>query len=550
MATPKERPELAAGSGMTAAPASSAEAQGAAGERWPEQWPERLRDWFAIEASPYFVSMIVHAVVFLGLGLTLGYQQLAQAGPAAATLFDAVPLVDEPERESEIQITTFVPLPDDPPNEPLPKIDVDNPGQTPGPVIHDGGDDPLPGENPGGLLTGANGNTPDARNSIDFTGLGGGPRSAPVPGGPGTDDKPGRGGIGSRDLRDGGRFGSPRTCVSAVNAALAWLARHQHRDGSWSIDRFHENCQKTRCSGAGSSKSDSGATALGLLPFLGAGITHQPTDKQAGKNKQRYTQAVVGGLTWLLAHQKPDGDLSAGSSHVMYSHGLATIALCEAYAMTNDSRWRQPAQLAVRFIENAQNKQDGGWRYRPGEPGDTSVGGWQLMALKSAQMAKLEVNPATFANYERWLTSVARGDYGSQFGYMPQRPGTVPTMTAVGLLCREYLGAPKGDPALNAGIDYLLKNAPASNEQRNVYYWYYASQVLHHMRDERWDQWNRRVRKLLVDSQVKGTGCDAGSWDPKLPTPDPWGGAGGRLLQTSLSCLTLEVYYRHLPLYR
>jgi hypothetical protein len=30
---------------------------------------------------------------------------------------------------------------------------------------------------------------------------------------------------------------------------------------------------------------------------------------------------------------------------------------------------------------------------------------------------------------------------------------------------------------------------------------------------------------------------------------DEHGSSGGRLMQTSLSLLTLEVYYRHLPLY-
>jgi hypothetical protein len=50
--------------------------------------------------------------------------------------------------------------------------------------------------------------------------------------------------------------------------------------------------------------------------------------------------------------------------------------------------------------------------------------------------------------------------------------------------------------------------------------------------------------------QIGGTGCDRGSWDAFQPQPDEWGRAAGRLFVTSLSLLTLEVYYRYLPLYQ
>jgi hypothetical protein len=32
-------------------------------------------------------------------------------------------------------------------------------------------------------------------------------------------------------------------------------------------------------------------------------------------------------------------------------------------------------------------------------------------------------------------------------------------------------------------------------------------------------------------------------------TPPAWGGYGGRIMMTSLCALTLEIYYRYLPLY-
>ena len=97
-----------------------------------------------------------------------------------------------------------------------------------------------------------------------------------------------------------------------------------------------------------------------------------------------------------------------------------------------------------------------------------------------------------------------------------------------------------------AGVWEDLKD---SND-RNIYYWYYATQLLHNMQNKAWKQWNPKVRDGLVAMQVANNGCDRGSWSPILPLPDRWGTKGGRLFQTSLSILTLEVYYRFLPLYR
>ena len=121
-------------------------------------------------------------------------------------------------------------------------------------------------------------------------------------------------------------------------------------------------------------------------------------------------------------------------------------------------------------------------------------------------------------------------------------------MSAVGILCSQYLHAGRSDPVITGGVRYLMANQPDPSE-RNVYYWYYATQVLHNMADKDWDVWNRKMRKILVDSQAR-EGCASGSWDPDGPVRDAWGPQGGRVMVTSLSCLTLEVYYRYLPLYK
>jgi len=330
--------------------------------------------------------------------------------------------------------------------------------------------------------------------------------------------------------------GGTRASERAVAAALLWLAKHQSPNGSWSLKGYNAHCKDATCTGPGNGDHDSGATAMGLLPFLAAGQTHE--------SKGPYQRNIQAGIYWMLGAQKPNGDLRAGSS--MYSHGLASIALCECYGMTGDKRVGLAAQKALDFIVEAQDKAGGGWRYNPGQAGDTSVVGWQIMALKSGQMAYLNVNPAVFEKAKEFLKSVSSGQYGGQFGYTG--PGGTTTMTSVGLLCSQYLKVPKNDPGMMEGTAFLMKNMP-DNAARNLYYWYYATQVMHNIPGPDWDAWNRKVRRVLIDSQAK-EGCASGSWDPNAPAADQWGSHGGRVMMTALSALTLEVYYRYLPLYK
>ena len=117
-------------------------------------------------------------------------------------------------------------------------------------------------------------------------------------------------------------------------------------------------------------------------------------------------------------------------------------------------------------------------------------------------------------------------------------------MTAVGLLCSQYSGMKRTDPAMIEGMNYVMSNLPAS--AKDSYYWYYATQVMHNLPGPEWDTWNRHARRLLITTQVK-EGCAAGSWDP---SGDGASTAGGRVMVTSIRALTLEVYYRYLPLYQ
>jgi hypothetical protein len=330
-------------------------------------------------------------------------------------------------------------------------------------------------------------------------------------------------------------FGGNAASEAAVERGLDWLAAHQGADGSWSLNNFHANCKHPRCDGAGTVTSDPAGTGLALLPFLGAGCTHQ-----GGKHQQ----TVACGIRWLVGQQRPDGSWAApGDARPMYGHGMASIALCEAYGMTRDPRLRGPAERALDFIVRAQHDASGGWRYLPNQAADTSVVGWQVMALKSGEMAGLPVPPKVFEGVKRWLSSVeANRPAGGQFGYQSATPTL--TMTAQGLLCLQYLGARRDDPRMRAGTDYLLANLPRPGADTS-YYWYHATQVMYHVQGKHWKAWNDRLRDPLVSSQST-QGTLAGSWAAVDAREKP----GGRLYATALRLLMLEVYYRHLPLYQ
>ena len=186
---------------------------------------------------------------------------------------------------------------------------------------------------------------------------------------------------------------------------------------------------------------------------------------------------------------------------MMYSHGLATITLCEAYGLTGDKQIGLAAQKAVNFIAAAQSPADGGWRYKPGEAGDTSVVGWQVMGLKSAQMAGLVVPPVVIDGAHKYLKKASKGNKGGLFAYLPDQ-GPSPAMTAAGLLCTQYLGAKRTDPSIQEGTAYLMQNLP-DVKSANIYYWYYGTQVMHNVPGKDWDVWNRQMRRILIDSQAK-----------------------------------------------
>jgi hypothetical protein len=316
---------------------------------------------------------------------------------------------------------------------------------------------------------------------------------------------------------------------AAVERGLDWLALHQAVDGSWQFDLSGCRCNGA-CRDPGSLTSSTASTAIALLPFLGAGHTHS-----AG----RHQETVSRGIYYLLSRMERTprgGDFCEGT---MYGHGVTTLALAEALGMTKDDLLVPPVRDAIRFIETSQDLHSGGWRYLPGQAGDITVTAWQLTALKSGQLAGLEVSSPAIDGVRRFLDRV-QTQTGAAYGY--RNPSAKPCTSAIGLLCRMYTGwGPEQEP-LNRGLTALAKTGPSPEA---VYQNFYLSQALLQLNHPVWPKWNQKNRDQLVSQQAR-IAHESGSWFFADHDTAP----GGRLAHTALAILTLEVYYRMLPIYQ
>lgn len=402
------------------------------------------------------------------------------------------------------------------------------------------------------------------------------------------------------------KFGGTVESEAAVELSLRWLSEMQSPDGHWDAAKFGGgqvkfDDQNVDRDYAGRD-ADSGLTALVTLAFLGAGYTHE---------EGKYAVIVDNALDWLISRQESNGDLSADARHFakMYCHAMATYALAEATGMqqgivagplippeelmvgpavtqivassvaqnfgvlphlpimmsngmssqwvdkiayslrkVDDIRLRSALARAVSFTIRTQNPVSGGWRYRPGQDGDVSMFGWHMMSLKSADIAGIKLNPTVRERMIGFLNRARQGKSGGLFGYRipdgQQEEPVTPVMTAEALFCQQMLGYPRESAASKEAVNYLLGNRPRLS-RLDLYYWYYGTLAMYQFGGREWEQWNSSVRDLLISEQ-RTDGQFAGSWDPK----GPWGSYGGRVYSTAIATLTLEVYYRLLPLYR
>ena len=341
------------------------------------------------------------------------------------------------------------------------------------------------------------------------------------------------------------KFGGTSDTERAVSMALKWLAQHQNpQTGAWTWS--HSLVCGGQCDRPGNKTASlNGATGMALMCFLGAGQTHMEGE---------YKETVFKGLSFLIQNMKVQGGYGAwwlgGSADDMYGHGIAAIAMCEAYGMTRDPRLREAAQLGINYLTPAQNPQTGGWHYTPyiqtKMPGDTSVVGWQMMAIKSAAMSGLDFDIDTVRRANFFLdTMMVPGGFGYHYSMDSKQKNPLeyrPAMTACGVLCRMYSGWKKDEPSIKAAAEKFAQDGPSKGD---IYYNYYATQVMKQYGGAEWESWNTRMRDQLVSSQIQ-TGHGAGSWFIENGHSTD---AGGRLYSTCMSTMMLEVYYRYMPLY-
>jgi len=381
------------------------------------------------------------------------------------------------------------------------------------------------------------------------------------------------------------RFGGSKASESAVDAALRWFKKHQSPNGSWEAVKYFSNCTddgpKCEPGAEREGKTNVALTGYAILCFLGAGFDHQTPNK--------YRPTVKKGIDYLLSVQDNNGVFGERN----YENAVATMALAEAYAMTGDPALKGPAQKGVDIILARENQDDDGnkagaggaggakdssgygnglgWDYvGPDKRNDSSVTGWNVMALKSSLAAQLNIGNG-MEGAKKWLEKtwdVTNKDIKdkldpytgeSRFPYtwmtgddkVDIAPAPAPNapdadgkdLECVGAVCSVFLGHHSGDKMLETLSNYVMNHEMPKSYPTNTYKMYYNTLAIFQVGGPKWKTWNDNVRDLLVNAQHKNDGCFDGSWDwsgTKFPGNDV-----GRVLSTAYCCLCLEVYYRY-----
>lgn len=363
--------------------------------------------------------------------------------------------------------------------------------------------------------------------------------------------------IGGDKRRIGQAFGPHgREVTTIMDMGLRWLMKHQSVDGKWDSDDYWLNCTddgpKMEPGRTAAGDEDMAMTGYAILCFLGAGYDHRTPNK--------YRRVVQSGIDWLLANQKPDGLLGERN----YEHPVATMALAEAYAMTNDHRLREPTQKAVDIIL-ARQVRDGdgyplGWDYTSPklERMDSSVTVWNIFALKSAKAGGIDVGEGLEGS-KRWLEGAWKAsninwqqlndpyEDESIFPYTWNgKNGETKKdhLSFAGGCASVFLGYESGDIMLETMANDL-ENRFINNDKwkNNTYCLYYSSLFLFQMGKERWENMMNRYAPYLINNFVKEDGCRQGTWNFENQN---WHGADtSHVLNHTYALLSLEVAIRY-----
>ena len=310
---------------------------------------------------------------------------------------------------------------------------------------------------------------------------------------------------------------------SAVTKGLAALAKMQNEDGSFGDGRFGRSVA---------------ITALACLAFMGDGNL---------PGRGAYAEHVSRGLNFVLDNCSESGLIAAdASTGPMYGHGFATLFLGEAYGMTQGggdtalaTRVHNSLLKAVRLIQSTQNTQ-GGWRYNPiPYDADVSVTICQIMALRSARNAGLEVPKETIDKAVEYVRNCQNPVDGG-FRYQLDSGGSAWPRSAAGVASLYYAGI-YTDRAIDKGLEYLTINSmpgkgDAATKAHYYYGHYYAVQAMYLAGGKNWAEWWPAIRGELLGSQ----GPD-GKWDDQ---------SVGETYGTSMALIILQMPKRYLPIFQ
>lgn len=340
----------------------------------------------------------------------------------------------------------------------------------------------------------------------------------------------------------------------AVLAGLIWLARHQSPYGSWGAKTFTNQCKGTACTGTGEEEFDIGVTGLSLLAFTSAGYTPSSKDIYEGFDFGLVVRKAANYLMSIQDNQGIYGFLEQGK--FMYNQAIAAYAICDLYGIIKDSptgvMFKDTAQKGVNYLVSVKNPGKG-WRYQPQDgQNDSSVTGWATMALKSAELAGLNVDPNVFAEIKSFYDDVTDPNTGevryTELTPLDREPAVQPTTTAIGIMVHFLIDRNRSGPLVQKGVGLIMKSLPVWDTSKegiiDYCYWFFGSYYLNYYDGPDgpcWQRWNEQLKEVLVKNQrPMADKCAWGSWEPI----DRWSEEGGRVYATAINTLTLEVYYK------